>query len=292
MAAPSTPANLTVGAISSDQIYIAWDNVAAETGFRLYKSEDDITFLLEATLAADVLFYYDQPLEPSTTYYYKISAYNVDGESALSASANDTTLAADTKFIYIHNTGPFDYDANSNYARSSLTRYAIYTDGSISIGDNVSIGGDLSVLTGTVYHGTGDANFGGVVSGAFRIKKVGTELVVQRYDGATWITVAIFSGGGYTPNTTLIDNTDSPYSPVNTEYVIFADTDGGAITINLPVGTDAKNFKIINTGSSGNDITIDPNGTEQLFGGGAGVAFTLYDGESINIHYNATEGWW
>jgi len=76
------------------------------------------------------------------------------------------------------------------------------------------------------------------------------------------------------------------------DTVIFCDTDGGAITVNLPAGVQGTHLKIINCGSSGNDVTVDPNGTEQLFGAGAGVASTLADGENIDIHYDAVEGFY
>ena len=71
---------------------------------------------------------------------------------------------------------------------------------------------------------------------------------------------------------------------------MFCDTAGGAITINLPAGIDGTNLKIINCGS--NDVTVDPNGTEELLGGGAGVASTLIEGENLDVHYYALYGWW
>lgn len=92
------------------------------------------------------------------------------------------------------------------------------------------------------------------------------------------------------PHTTRI--TSGPYSVLSSDHVILVDTDGGAVTVNLPAGVEGTNYKIVNVGSSGNDAIIDPNGTEQLYAGGAGVSFDLIDGEVINIHYNATEGWW
>ena len=94
------------------------------------------------------------------------------------------------------------------------------------------------------------------------------------------------------PNTVRIDHTDSPYTMLSTDQVVFADTDGGAITINLLAGSSGKWHKIINCGSASNDVTVDPNGTEQLYKGGAGVSFALKDGENIDIHFNVTEGWW
>lgn len=91
--------------------------------------------------------------------------------------------------------------------------------------------------------------------------------------------------------TTLIDDGDDPYTILPTDDVLFCDTDGGTITANLPAGTEGQHFKIINTGA--NTLTVDPDGTEELYGAGAGVASTLSKGENIDIHFNVTlDGWW
>jgi len=95
-----------------------------------------------------------------------------------------------------------------------------------------------------------------------------------------------------TDNTTRIIDTASPYTILATDNVVFCDTDGGAIEVDLPAGTEGKHYKLINCGSGGNSLTVDPDGTEQVWGGGAGVALVLIDGEILDIHYNATEGWW
>jgi len=101
---------------------------------------------------------------------------------------------------------------------------------------------------------------------------------------------------GWTKNDTnrvnRLTSAASPYTVLLVDHVIFCDTDGGAITLNLPAGIKGKTYRIVNCGSSANDVTVDPNGTEQLFGAGAGVAHTLADGESIIIHYHPDEDWW
>jgi hypothetical protein len=83
---------------------------------------------------------------------------------------------------------------------------------------------------------------------------------------------------------------DSPYTVIARDTILFCDTSSSAITVNLPVGIEGTNLKVVNCGT--NDVTVDPNGTEQLFGAGAGVAATLATGENIDIHYNETYGWW
>ena len=73
--------------------------------------------------------------------------------------------------------------------------------------------------------------------------------------------------------------------------ILFCDTDGGAITVNMYAGVSGRHHKIINCGTSGNLLTVDPNGTEQIYASGAGTAVTLIDGEVIDIHFDETEGW-
>lgn len=85
--------------------------------------------------------------------------------------------------------------------------------------------------------------------------------------------------------------TDSPYAVGDDDHIIFCDTDGGAIEIDYPAGTRGRELIIKGAGSSGNDCTLDPNGTEQIFAGGAGVAFTMHDGEVFDTHYDSTKGW-
>lgn len=89
--------------------------------------------------------------------------------------------------------------------------------------------------------------------------------------------------------TTRITSADSPYTVLNSDEIIFANTGGGAITINLLPGVEGKYFKIINVGTSGNNVVVNPNGAEKLFNGGA---FGLIDSEIIAIHFENTEGWW
>ena len=74
-----------------------------------------------------------------------------------------------------------------------------------------------------------------------------------------------------------------------TYHQVFCDTDGGAFTVTLPAGIAGTEYRIINTGSSANNLTIAPDGAELLIGVNAN--WTLFDGESLLIVYEATEGW-
>jgi hypothetical protein len=119
----------------------------------------------------------------------------------------------------------------------------------------------------------------------------GTDLVCNPAavgTGAFKITGLLNNTGGRICNTTRV--TSGPYTVLSSDRVIFCDTDGGSFTVNLPAGVEGTHYKILNCGS--NTLTVDPNGTEELYGAGAGVAATLGPGEVIDIHYNATEGWY
>jgi len=108
-------------------------------------------------------------------------------------------------------------------------------------------------------------------------------------DGTTTIDVSTLNNSS--TNTVVITNSDSPYTITNSNNIL-CDTTSGNITVNLPSGTENKAIIITNTGSSGNTVSVVPASKEQLFKDGAGVPFTLYDKETINIIYDTTEGWW
>jgi len=75
-----------------------------------------------------------------------------------------------------------------------------------------------------------------------------------------------------------------------TDHVIFANTDGGAWTATLPAGVEGQTFKIINSGASANTLTVAPDGTEHLLG--VNSNFALADGETLEITFNSTDGWY
>ncbi len=75
----------------------------------------------------------------------------------------------------------------------------------------------------------------------------------------------------------------------NTHHVVFCDTDGGAILVTLPAGVDGTYYRVINNGSSGNDVTIDGDAAETVLGA---ATQTLSDGEILTIVFETAENWW
>ncbi len=93
---------------------------------------------------------------------------------------------------------------------------------------------------------------------------------------------------GVKHNTTRV--TSGPYTVLAADHEIFVDTDSAPITVNLPAGSDGTNYRIINTGSSGNNVTVAPNGAELLLGVNSNLL--LADGNVVILTYETTEGWW
>jgi len=89
-------------------------------------------------------------------------------------------------------------------------------------------------------------------------------------------------------NTILV--TTSPYVPLATDEELFIDTDVGPISITLPVGIDGTNYRMINVGSSGNDVTLIPALTDKLFGENANER--IADSEVLLMTFETTEGWY
>ena len=73
------------------------------------------------------------------------------------------------------------------------------------------------------------------------------------------------------------------------DHQVAGDTDGGAFTITLPAGVAGTEYRIANTGTSNNLLTIAPDGAELLLG--ANSNFILFDGEALHVVYETTEGW-
>lgn len=67
-------------------------------------------------------------------------------------------------------------------------------------------------------------------------------------------------------------------------------TDSGPMEYILPAGIQNLAFRIVNTGKSGNSLTITPDGSDNLLG--VNSSLELSDGESLIIGYDSTDGWY
>ena len=85
----------------------------------------------------------------------------------------------------------------------------------------------------------------------------------------------------------------SPYELTATDEEVFFDTDGfgGDMVANLKPGIDGTNYRLINTGISGGfRVTINPFGTEKLFGVNSSEYIAMQ--EKLIITFDEDLGGW
>jgi fibronectin type 3 domain-containing protein len=92
---PAAPTNLSAGPSCSTQLSLSWvDNASNEDGYKIEQSTDGTNFTEVGSVAANVNTYTPTNLLPSTTYYYRVKAFNALGDTAFTNTANYTTTAS------------------------------------------------------------------------------------------------------------------------------------------------------------------------------------------------------
>jgi hypothetical protein len=91
-ASPNAPGSLTAS-LAGSSAQLGWtDNATTENGFLVERSLNSLTgYSQVASLPANTTSYTDNGVSPSTTYYYRVAAYNGSGNSAYSNTAFVTT---------------------------------------------------------------------------------------------------------------------------------------------------------------------------------------------------------
>jgi len=87
---PEVPTNVNATATSTSSITVRWSSVPRAAGYKVYRSTnaDGAYSLVESSTSTT---YTDNGLSASTTYYYKVSAYNSAGDGELSFYASVMT---------------------------------------------------------------------------------------------------------------------------------------------------------------------------------------------------------
>ena len=198
---PAAPSGLTATAVSSSQIDLAWtDNADDEDGFHVERSLDGTSFTEIASVGANVTSYSDGSLSPSTTYTYRVRAYNSAGNSDYSNTASATTEApgGDTWVVITYD----DFEGGFGHYTDGGGDCSLYTGGTYAHqGTNAADIQDNSGVASSFYHTVG-YDVSGYVDlevefwyEPVSMDRTGEDFWVQYYDGSTWQTVAVFDKG-------------------------------------------------------------------------------------------------
>jgi len=91
----AAPTGLTATAVSGCEIDLAWtNNTTNATSIVIQRSADGVNFAQVGAVMRSATNYADTSLPTATTYYYRLTANNADGNSPFSAIAHASTQAA------------------------------------------------------------------------------------------------------------------------------------------------------------------------------------------------------
>jgi hypothetical protein len=91
---PAAPDSLNARAVTFDQIDLSWKDYAFnEDGFRIERKTDNNPYSEVGVVDSNVTTYSNSGLSDSTTYTYRVCAFNAGGNSAFSNVDSATTLA-------------------------------------------------------------------------------------------------------------------------------------------------------------------------------------------------------
>ncbi|MGI5882945.1 MAG: fibronectin type III domain-containing protein [Dethiobacteria bacterium] len=162
---PQYPSNLTASAVSETAISLIWsDNSYNETGFKIERSfTPDGTYYLLTTVGPNVQTFTDTGLSRDATYWYRIRAYNENGDSYPSnvsgATTSSTSLLAPTGLEATAATGSqinlMWTDRSSNESGFKIERRGGGGGGDFQqiaiVGTNITTYADTGLYPGTIY---------------------------------------------------------------------------------------------------------------------------------------------
>ena len=170
---PVDPNNLNAATISQSKISLDWtDNSNNETGFKVERSPNGSSNWTQiGTVGANITTFQNSGLACNTTYYYRVRAYNTEGDSGYSNTASATTSICAPTSPTLNTIINADGDGNYTVSWNSISNATSYTlqeatNNSFTNATTAYAGSSLSMAIsnkspGTYYYRVRASNTGG-----------------------------------------------------------------------------------------------------------------------------------
>jgi hypothetical protein len=229
------PTSLAASAASATRINLTWtDNATTESGYRIERSTDNVTFTEIGTASANAITYGDTTASDGTTYYYRVRAYNAATTSLYSGPANATTPLATPSTLVATAASPTRI--NLAWADNSLNETGYSVERSTdtvnyfeigTTGQNVTSYSDLAAVEGTTYY--------------YRVRAYNA-VTTSAYSNAPSTVTPLVAPSAFTaaarPAVTVVDLAWSDNSVNESGYKVERSTDNITFT---QIGTTAAN---------------------------------------------------
>jgi len=287
-----------------------YDSIGSDSSFVFATS--GLNFASDLTTPSSILSEETITAEQLTSTDEILAANNIrinkdDGEIQLGNSINDFRMKWDgTGWVNTLAAGYFRIDNSGKMGLNAVPSLYVHLKGGASqiVGVTESTSSVASYMTfkhaslaeSVVYHGAVGSNYAIYTNSLNRVQvdengNVGINDITPTYkldvNGNARIVSDFTTDGGRIKPPTRVTTT---YTILVTDDQVFGNTDSAGFTATLPAGVEGQSFRIVNTGSSSNTLTLAPNGSEHLIG--VNSNWTLADGESLIVTYNATDGWY
>ncbi len=89
---PGAVTNFSITSYSTSQLVLNWRDIDGETGYRIERSPDGVTYTQIATVGTNVPSYTDGSLGTAATYYYRVTPMSATGDSTSVTGSRSTRL--------------------------------------------------------------------------------------------------------------------------------------------------------------------------------------------------------
>lgn len=249
---PQAPSGLAAAVASASQINLSWtNNDSNATGSKIYKSTDGVNYTWAYTMAQGVSTYSVTGLSPSTTYYFKVVAYNSVGNSAYSNTGNATTMPVPAAPTNPATTVPSSSQINLSWTNndSSATGTKIYksTDGvnftwSYTVGQGVSSYSVTGLSASTTYYFK-VAAYNSAGTSAFSAAVNATTMAVPAAPSN-------LTANGTSSSQIALAWTNNAVNPAATNIAVYKSTDGVNFSWSYTLSPTATSYNVTGLSAS------------------------------------------